>query len=304
MSLTSQLAMPHSPVSTLLAARLDLPKAARFIQSQNDELACHPPLIVAGADPALAGSAFRYAFAWFVRPLRNRAGFIPTLGAKRIERAYPGAVRLLEWIINRGNDQPAWRPALAVALALFEQAARSGEAPVLLDIWLNQLVDTTTMDSFRLEPRYLLSDDNAALLATISDVQQLAATIPQVWEAHLPVAAWTPCPTFAGSPDVGGADANGILNGMLLDIRCTRKQEPFDLHNLRQQIMYAVLDYQDTYHIHSLAWYYARQRCLIVYPLAHLVHDIARLRADFQDFIPQGDSVGDLYEDVTYPALD
>ena len=68
-------------------------------------------------------------------------------------------------------------------------------------------------------------------------------------------------PTFEGSIDVGGADADLIVNGMLIDIKASVKQE-IQSDWVRQLMGYLLLDYTDVYHINSIGLYMARQRIL------------------------------------------
>lgn len=67
-------------------------------------------------------------------------------------------------------------------------------------------------------------------------------------------------PTFAGSADVGGADADLIMDGCLTEIKATidpKKNRPKWLYQL---LGYLLLDYRDEYRIRCLGFYLARQR--------------------------------------------
>lgn len=78
-------------------------------------------------------------------------------------------------------------------------------------------------------------------------------------------------PTFAGSRDVGGADADLIVDGCLIDIKAS-VQPKIDPEWLRQLAGYVLLDYADVQHIHSVAIYMARQGVLLTWPLADFFH--------------------------------
>lgn len=96
-------------------------------------------------------------------------------------------------------------------------------------------------------------------------------------------------PTFAGSTDVGGADADLIVNNCLIDLKSS-KRPGIDPLDLRQLAGYVLLDYEDRFHIHSVGIYKARYGMLLSWPLEQFVVylsgdtavSIQSLRADFQ----------------------
>lgn len=99
-------------------------------------------------------------------------------------------------------------------------------------------------------------------------------------------------PIFAGSTDVGGADADIIIDGCLIDIKTT-KQSKVDAGWIRQLAGYLLLDYHNEYHLHSLGLYLARHGVLLSWPVEHFVQtltgdpsiSVAALRQEFQEFI-------------------
>jgi len=69
-------------------------------------------------------------------------------------------------------------------------------------------------------------------------------------------------PTFAGSLDVGGADADFIVDDCLIDMKATiSSQVRADF--LYQLAGYLLLDYNDAYHITSVGIYMVRQGLLL-----------------------------------------
>lgn len=64
-------------------------------------------------------------------------------------------------------------------------------------------------------------------------------------------------PTFQGSLDIGGADADLIVDGCLFDVKTT-KSATLDVEWLRQLIGYALLDYEDELGIKCVGLYLAR----------------------------------------------
>lgn len=65
-------------------------------------------------------------------------------------------------------------------------------------------------------------------------------------------------PTFSGSPDVGGADGDIILNRTLLDVKTTIKSE-ISPQWIYQLLGYALLDYDNEYDLTGVGLYMARQ---------------------------------------------
>ncbi len=100
-----------------------------------------------------------------------------------------------------------------------------------------------------------------------------------------------PCwlnPTFEGSNDVGGADADLILGSALIDIKATVNPKigrPW----LWQLLGYALLDYSDQYGIDTVGVYLSRQGHFLEWPIEALVIEISpqptswdTARADFR----------------------
>jgi hypothetical protein len=100
----------------------------------------------------------------------------------------------------------------------------------------------------------------------IDDLCQLTALFHDTCQ-HLLLQPFNLNPTFAGSGDVGGADTDLIVDGCLIEIK-TSKQMQIDADWLRQLVGYVLLDYNDEYHINSVALYMVRQGVLFTWPLA------------------------------------
>lgn len=80
-------------------------------------------------------------------------------------------------------------------------------------------------------------------------------------------------PTFAGSNDVGGADADLIVDGCLIDIKATITPKLAADH-LYQLAGYLLLDYDDALHITSVGIYMARQGMLFTWPVDEFVRQL------------------------------
>ncbi len=90
---------------------------------------------------------------------------------------------------------------------------------------------------------------------------------------HLVSLPYTLNPSFDGSMDIGGADADMIVDGTLIDIKTTVKQE-IKPDWLRQILGYVLLDYSDSYRINSIGLYMSRQGILCQWDLQEAVQDL------------------------------
>ena len=77
-------------------------------------------------------------------------------------------------------------------------------------------------------------------------------------------------PTFTGSGDVGGADADMVVDGCLIDIKTT-KNPKVESNWLYQIVGYLLLDYDDSLAMRSAGIYMARQGELLRWPADELL---------------------------------
>lgn len=85
-------------------------------------------------------------------------------------------------------------------------------------------------------------------------------------------------PTFAGSHDVGGADADVIVSTCLIDLKTTTWPN-LKRDWLHQLLGYVLLDYDDKYHLEWVALYMARQGKLLAWKLADILPIMVRTEA-------------------------
>jgi hypothetical protein len=98
-------------------------------------------------------------------------------------------------------------------------------------------------------------------------------------------------PTFAGSVELGGADADLILGRTLIDLKTTKKGKPG--RALYWQIVgYALADYTNEYDIDRVGFYFARYGSVVSWPLDDLLQrlagkpvDIEETRAEFKKLL-------------------
>ena len=148
-----------------------------------------------------------------------------------------------------------------VVLAYFEQAYRAGP---------ERLADSPLPSN-----RSPTVDD---LLSIVRDdwVKDLAAQ-SQLFHARAGDRVTQPHrlnPTFGGSNDVGGADADLIIGSTLIDIKATVHPKISRLW-LWQLLGYALLDYSDQYSIGRVGVYLSRQGHFVEWPVEELAQAIS-----------------------------
>lgn len=72
-------------------------------------------------------------------------------------------------------------------------------------------------------------------------------------------------PAFAGSTDIGGADADFIVDGLLLDCKATTTPTRLGSTEIGQLAGYLLLDYDDQYRITQVGLYLSRQGTAIAW---------------------------------------
>jgi hypothetical protein len=93
-----------------------------------------------------------------------------------------------------------------------------------------------------------------------------SSALAQLRAAHAPNEVH-PGPTFAGSADVGGADADIIIGDLLLDVKAKAKAT-VGREEFYQLAGYVLLDYDDHYGIDRVGLYLSRFGHLITWTVA------------------------------------
>lgn len=117
------------------------------------------------------------------------------------------------------------------------------------------------------------------------------------WQFHDKFSKMLSCPTvlnptFDGSIFIGGADADLIIDGCLVDIKATVNPRT-EAGWLYQLLGYVLLDWHDEYQIKEVTIYFARQAFLLKWNLSDILRDItgqpqpslAQLRQEWYDVI-------------------
>ena len=134
-------------------------------------------------------------------------------------------------------------------------------------------------------------------LAPPETVADVAAVSRRFFEHQYPLLANRPMvlnPNFAGSADVGGADADIIAGDSLIDFKSTIKARPVAGRDLYQLLGYACLDYADDYGIRSVGLSVLRRDALREWDLERLTEaasggrtSVALLRDRIQALVKQ-----------------
>jgi hypothetical protein len=145
-------------------------------------------------------------------------------------------------------------------LGLFEELFRAG---LQIRSPLYEVDDGATVDDLIALPPQLWVDDLCALSAAFGEPYQSLASRPVILN-----------PTFAGSTEIGGADADLIVDRCLLDVKTTVDPKFTRTRVLYQLLGYVFLDYDDGYGIDAVGVYLSRQALLLRWPLVSLLEQL------------------------------
>jgi hypothetical protein len=311
MSLTSQLDDRDSPVSRFMAAELpglsEWQAAYRALRAAHiDALRPEPP---GGVRPAWGtlGQAIdhrlRYAFADQGEPSSAvSAGMM--LAAAGPDTAVTGAIALaadglrtaLEDLISQ--ERPSSRDRkiplsadaeerllrICYAMTWFEEVYRTGR------LWPGTPLGDA---DWNLTTSQLLAAVPAYAIADLESQVHLAAHRLDGLRAACPPALVQIGPIFAGSRDVGGADADMILGDLLLEVKASANPT-LKRQDLYQVIGYVLLDYHNAYQIRRVGLYLARFGHLVTWTMPECLallgarRDLAELRKLFAETVALG----------------
>src|SRR5205823_638412 len=133
-------------------------------------------------------------------------------------------------------------------MGLFDQLFRTGPRPDLVVLKVDP--EAPVDELLALAPPGCVRDLDALVTAAAEPLAALS---------RVPVFVG---PTFAGSRDVGGADGDIIAGTCLVDFK-TSKKPTLESRMIHQLVAYALLDYDDEYHLEEVALYMARQARLL-----------------------------------------
>jgi hypothetical protein len=160
--------------------------------------------------------------------------------------------RYLAGRVSLTEEQLCW---LCFVAASYEDVYRTGEvrrhsmlASASPDAGLREVVAAV--------PGYV-ADDVTRQLALAPPTFEPFRSLPR----HLVVCG----PVFAGSADIGGADADFLVDGLLLDCKATVTPSRLGDAEIYQLAGYLLLDYGDQYRIDRLGLYLSRQGAAVTW---------------------------------------
>lgn len=300
LSLTGQLKHRASPMSRFMEQHL--PKARAVTDDYLTRLPQlpHPvqPIDVAHPDFAALGHAIDYrlrlsfgqgiggAVAHGVDALHPRFR-LPGAPAADVRTALHAAGQVLLEVIARHRDSggtlldPDTLSRLCFVAAYYEDIYRCGRlrrysllARTDHQVTLQRLADAV--------PAYAPADLTA---------QMRLADRPLAAVRALPEDQRICGPVFTGSADIGGADADFILGGLLLDCKATTHPRQLGIPEIHQLAGYLLLDYDDAYGIDRVGLYLSRQGHLITWTVEDFFHragataPLPALRRRLRDFL-------------------
>jgi hypothetical protein len=197
-------------------------------------------------------------------------------------RAYGPHRRGRPWLL--GGEAEARLNRMCFALAWFDRIYREGVIP--RDSPLASLVTDDLDALLDCVPEYAVMDLQVQVrladraLGDLRDSTELGAC--------------RAAPTFVGSGDVGGADADLVVGGLLVEIKSVSRPETLPNNAIWQLAGYALLDYDDEHRFDEVSFYLSRIGWLVTWqadeyfrllgaraPLGRLRAEVARELSSF-----------------------
>lgn len=293
LNLTLQLKYPNSPMSQYMARHL--PNARAVVSDYLQQIAglLHPvqPVDVKYPDYSALGHAIdlRLRLSLGTPPGAPVSTGVAIIGGRMPIRGAPAQpiraalgqagrdlLSTMDGYLDRSANLDEDTVArLCFVAAYYEDIYRTGE--IRRYSMLADATPATTIDGLLAAvPGYAVVDIGRQLELAEQPFAQFRA---------LPATARICGPTFYGSQDIGGADADFILDGLLLDCKAAIQPRRLGRDEIYQLAGYLMLDYDDRYGIDRVGIYLSRQGALIVWSVPdflHLLgatHPITELRA-------------------------
>jgi len=167
---------------------------------------------------------------------------------------------------------------LCYVLALYEQCYR---APMMRDWPVVRLGDHASLKDL-----LALCEDRVAL-----DIQALSARFLVGGRELMDAGNLALNPTFGGSVPLGGADADFVCDGCLIDIKTTKDTKP-RRPEFWQLVGYTLADWDDCFRLVEVGLYYSRQGVILRWPVEEFLNalagrpvDLACQRAEFREVL-------------------
>ncbi|MEA2515709.1 MAG: hypothetical protein QOJ59_5198 [Thermomicrobiales bacterium] len=273
-SLSSHLEQPDSPIRRFLVERF--PNTRPVVADVRAAMTGARTILPADAEGytwSMMGTAVDFRLRGYFEPVsftsQPTAGVMNLWGAEGAGLLENVAARLdddaedVESVgrrLDRASEELLARYCLV--LSYFETVFRSGRIPP----------EIASIDPSRATPETLLSipkqvavDDLCALSWAFYDRHADVLTKPVILN-----------PTFEGSDDIGGADADLVIDGCLWEIKTYKQPQAKQIYETAYQLLgYALLDYDDSCGIREIGIYFSRQATLVRWPLVDFMAKMA-----------------------------
>ncbi|MEV1248700.1 UvrD-helicase domain-containing protein [Nonomuraea sp. NPDC050022] len=282
LSLTGQLKYPTSPVSQFMAQHL--PRSYRVVKNYLQRIADlpHPLQPIDTRYPSWAalghaidfrlrlalGSPLGGTVATGVEALASDPHLVGAPSPDIRAALHAAGKHLLAAVsVHLGTGPHLHEEALVrlcFVAAFYEAVGRTGEIN-RFSLLSGATPSTTLRDLTAAVPAYAITDINRQMRLAASTFAPLRS---------LPKHAKTCGPVFAGSADIGGADADFVLDGLLLDCKATIYPHKLGAAEVYQLAGYLLLDYDDRFHIDRVGLYLSRQGGLITWEVQEFLHHL------------------------------
>ena len=273
--LTGQLRYENAPVSLFLAQHL--PAAHLVVQDYHRRIAGLPAPVQPEDAWRPAWPALGHAIDYRLRlSLRCQLGDSVHIGVEAIASneplpgAPPGPTRIAlartgnylldvvdRFLAGKLDLEDRWLTRLCFVASFFEAVYRTGA--IAQNSMLQGASPTTDLRTLtKAVPDYAITD--------IASQMELAQPVFAPFRA-LPPPLIRCGPVFAGSTDIGGADADFIIDGLLLDCKATTTPTRLSGAEIGQLAGYLLLDYDNQYQITQVGLYLSRQGTTIAWPV-------------------------------------
>lgn len=268
MSLTRHLSDRSSPVARWF--KRHFPDTAWLVKEENRRIrggvGPAAPLVspVDGSDLALVGTTTEQVLAaWLggARPVSGaiRRGCVSVDGVLSMSGGRPGAAHAvarvaLERLAELNDDDAAaardWDALsrAAVVVGRIEQAARSRATVNPVVAYLRRSEDVDELGRLMAAP------------PTLEDLKRVATETLALCDDLRLAATKVHGPTFACSALLGGADADLLVDGVLLDLKTSASDRPLSREYLWQLLGYLLADTHDDHGINDVGFIWPRWR--------------------------------------------
>ncbi|MDQ0577881.1 ribosomal protein L13E [Streptomyces rishiriensis] len=279
--LTGQLQYPRSPMSVFLNQHL--PRPERVLGAYLDRSRGLPPAVQPmderRPDYSALGHTIDYrlrlslgcgpggAVASGIRLLGSRLPIEGAPAPEVRETLHTAGTHLLARLQNHLEGGPALGEEeltrLCHVAGFYEAIYRNGVFSRRRNLLALADAHTTVDHLTAAVPAYVLED--------ISEQMELAEQ-PFAPFRDLPDRQRVCGPVFAGSADLGGADADFIVGGLLIDCKATTRPHTINRSAVQQLAGYLLLDYDNAYGIDQVGLYLSRQGALITWDVPEFLN--------------------------------